>query len=111
MATEQAYYALAAYDRFSRKANRLYDMSDVVPMEDADVQGVIDLIAAIGPVGEDSYNAIAPEEAIRAATWNPACALGVENEVGAIADGMQADFVVCGENWARQAVYLAGQAL
>ena len=59
MATEQAYYALAAYDRFSRKANRLYDMSDVVPMEDADVQGVIDLIAAIGPVGEDSYNAIA----------------------------------------------------
>lgn len=54
---------------------------------------------------------IAPEEAIRAATWNPACALGVENEVGAIADGMQADFVVCGENWARQAVYLAGQAL
>ena len=54
---------------------------------------------------------IAPEEAIRAATWNPACALGVENDVGAIADGMQADFVVCGENWARQAVYLAGQAL
>lgn len=59
MATEQAYYALAAYDRFDRKANRLYDMSDVVPMEDVDVQGVIALINNIGYVDEYSYNRIA----------------------------------------------------
>ena len=59
MATEQAYYALAAYDRFDRKVNRLYDMSDVVPMEDVDVQGVIDLINNIGYVDEYSYNRIA----------------------------------------------------
>ena len=59
MATEQAYYALAAYDRFDRKANRLYDMSDVVPMEDVDAQGVIDLINNIGYVDEYSYNRIA----------------------------------------------------
>ena len=59
MATEQAYYALAAYDRFDRKANRLYDMRDVVPMEDVDVQGVIDLINNIGYVDEYSYNRIA----------------------------------------------------
>ena len=59
MATEQAYYALAAYDRFDRKANRLYDMSDVVPMEDVDAQGVIALINNIGYVDEYSYNRIA----------------------------------------------------
>ena len=59
MATEQAYYALAAYDRFDRKAKRLYDMSDVVPMEDVDAQGVIDLINNIGYVDEYSYNRIA----------------------------------------------------
>lgn len=59
MATEQAYYALAAYDRFDRKANRLYDMRDVVPMEDVDAQGVIDLINNIGYVDEYSYNRIA----------------------------------------------------
>ena len=59
MATEQAYYALAAYDRFSRKANRLYDMRDVVPMEDVDAQGVINLINNIGYVDENSYDRIA----------------------------------------------------
>lgn len=59
MATEQAYYALAAYDRFDRKVNRLYDMSDVVPMEDVDAQGVIALINNIGYVDEYSYNRIA----------------------------------------------------
>ena len=59
MATEQAYYALAAYDRFDRKANRLYDMSDVVPMEDVDAQGVINLIKNIGYVDENSYDRIA----------------------------------------------------
>ena len=59
MATEQAYYALAAYDRFDRKAKRLYDMSDVVPMEDVDAQGVIALINNIGYVDEYSYNRIA----------------------------------------------------
>ena len=59
MATEQAYYALAAYDRFSRKANRLYDMRDVVPMEDVDAQGVFNLINNIGYVDENSYDRIA----------------------------------------------------
>lgn len=54
---------------------------------------------------------IAPEAAIRAATWNPACAIGAEHQVGAIADGMRADFIVCGQDWARQAVYLAGERL
>ena len=59
MATEQAYYALAAYDRFDRKAQRLYNMTDVVPMEDVDAQGVINLINNIGYVDENSYDRIA----------------------------------------------------
>lgn len=54
---------------------------------------------------------IAPEQAVQAATWNPACALGCQDVVGAIADGMQADFLVCDEQWNRRQVYLGGQAL
>lgn len=51
---------------------------------------------------------IAPEDAIRAATWNPACAIGAEKEVGSIAEGKLADFVVCGPDFARKAVYMGG---
>lgn len=54
---------------------------------------------------------IAPEQAVRAASWNAACSLGCQDQVGAIADGLQADFVVCDENWNRKAVYLAGEKL
>lgn len=52
---------------------------------------------------------IAPEDAIRAATWNPACALGAEGEIGSIAVGKWADFVICGPDFTRQEVYLDGQ--
>lgn len=54
---------------------------------------------------------IAPEAAIRAASYNPACALGVQDEVGSIAPGKLADFVVCDAGWNRQAVYLGGERL
>ena len=54
---------------------------------------------------------IAPETAIRAASYNPACALGVQDEVGSIAPGKLADFVVCDAGWNRQAVYLGGEQL
>ena len=52
---------------------------------------------------------IAPEDAIRAATWNPACALGVQEEVGSIAPGKWADFVVCHPDFPRKQVYIGGQ--
>ena len=39
---------------------------------------------------------IAPEDAIRAASWNPACALGTQDEVGSIAPGKWAILCVCG---------------
>ena len=50
-------------------------------------------------------------EAVRAASYNPAKALGVQNEVGAIAEGMVADFLVCRDNYRSKTVYLAGKAL
>ncbi len=52
---------------------------------------------------------IAPEDAIRAATWNPACALGAQREIGSIAVGKWADFVICGPDFILQEVYLDGQ--
>ncbi|MCI6729142.1 MAG: N-acetylglucosamine-6-phosphate deacetylase [Clostridiales bacterium] len=51
---------------------------------------------------------IAPEDAVRAATWNPACAIGAQEEIGSIAEGKLADFVVCGPDFARKEVYIGG---
>ncbi len=48
------------------------------------------------------------EEAIRAATIIPAGELGCADQVGSIAEGKLADFVVADENYERLAVYLGG---
>ena len=51
-----------------------------------------------------------PEEAaIRACTLNPASALGIQSEVGSIAPGKVADFVVCSPDYAKKRVYMAGK--
>ena len=52
---------------------------------------------------------IPAEDAIRACTVNPACALGVQGEVGSITPGKRADFVVCSPDYAKKRVYLAGK--
>lgn len=52
---------------------------------------------------------IAKEDAIRAATYNPARQIGALGEVGSIAEGKVADFVVCDEDLTRRAVYRQGQ--
>lgn len=53
-----------------------------------------------------------PEEtAIRAATYNPACAIGAEQKVGSIETGKIADFVVCSRDYKEKAVYLGGEKL
>ena len=51
------------------------------------------------------------EQAILSATAIPAREIGRQDEIGAIADGMHADFVVCDEKLTRQAVYLGGKPL
>ncbi len=51
------------------------------------------------------------EEAVRAATWNPACAIGAQNEVGSIETGKVADFLVCAPDWSSKRVFLAGKEL
>jgi len=52
---------------------------------------------------------IREEDAVRAATYNPACALGVEAEVGAIATGKRADFLVCTPDYAGKRVFFGGK--
>ena len=54
---------------------------------------------------------VSKEEAILSATRNPAKALGCDDEIGAIAPGMRADFVVCDENLDRQQVWLVGKKI
>ena len=54
---------------------------------------------------------IAEEEAILSATLNPARQLGREREIGSIAVGKLADFIVCDDALNRIAVYLGGRML
>ena len=50
-------------------------------------------------------------EAVRAATYNPACALGVQDVVGSIETGKVADFLVCADGYESKRVFLAGKEL
>ena len=52
---------------------------------------------------------IPAEDAIRACTANPAAALGVQGEIGSIAPGKRADFVVCSPDFAKKRVYFGGK--
>ena len=54
---------------------------------------------------------IKEEDAVRASTWNPACAIGAENTVGSIETGKRADFLVCSSDYAQKRVFLAGKAI
>lgn len=54
---------------------------------------------------------VGEENAIRAASYNPACAIGADAEVGSIATGKVADFVVCNRDYTAKRVFLAGKEL
>ena len=54
---------------------------------------------------------IRPEDAIRAATYNPAKVIGAQDEVGSIENGKCADFLVLNEKFELQSVYLRGKKL
>ena len=51
------------------------------------------------------------EEAIRAATWNPACAISAQDEIGSIEEGKLADFLVCAGDYSSKRVFLGGKEL
>ena len=50
-------------------------------------------------------------DAVRAASYNPACAIGADGEVGSIETGKVADFVVCSADYASKRVFLGGVEL
>ena len=51
------------------------------------------------------------EDAVRAATWNPACAIAADAQVGSIEPGKRADFLVCSADYAQKRVFLAGREI
>lgn len=51
------------------------------------------------------------EEAVLAATYNPAVSVGLSNRCGRIAEGLDADFLIIGDDFSLDAVYIAGQPL
>ena len=51
------------------------------------------------------------EEAVKAATWNPAHELGMLDSIGSIREGKLADFVICDAQMNRQQIYIGGEAL
>ena len=54
---------------------------------------------------------IPEEEAVRAASYNPACAIGADKIVGSIETGKIADFLICSADYAHRRVFLAGNEL
>ena len=57
-----------------------------------------------------SWN-IPEEEAVRAATYNPACAIGADKIVGSIETGKRADFIVCSGDYTEKRVFLGGKEI
>ena len=54
---------------------------------------------------------IAEEDAVRACTMNPACAIGAQDQVGSIATGKLADFIICRSDYTGRRVFMGGQEL
>ena len=54
---------------------------------------------------------IREEDAVRACTYNPACSLGVRDQVGSIATGALADFIVCRSDYTGRRVFMGGKEL
>ena len=51
---------------------------------------------------------IPEEDAVRAATYNPACAIAADKVVGTIEKGKVADFLVCSGDYSEKRVFMAG---
>ena len=51
------------------------------------------------------------KDAVRAATYNPACAVDAQDIVGSIATGKLADFIVCRSDYTGSRVFMSGKEL
>ena len=54
---------------------------------------------------------VGEENAVRAASYNPACAIGAQDLVGSIETGKVADFIVCSADYSSKRVFLAGKEI
>lgn len=54
---------------------------------------------------------ISAEDAVRMASYNPACAIGAQREVGSIDNGKRADFLVLNRDFSLRKVFLEGVAV
>ena len=54
---------------------------------------------------------IREEDAVRAASYNPACAIGADTVVGSIETGKRADFLVCSADYSGRRVFLNGKEI
>ena len=54
---------------------------------------------------------IPQEEAIRAASYNPACAIGADAKVGTIETGKYADFVITNADYSEKRVFIGGKEI
>lgn len=50
-------------------------------------------------------------DALRAATYNAACAIGAGKEIGMIAPGRRADFIICRSDFSGRRVFIAGEEI
>ncbi len=81
---------------------RLKDAPDTLAGSANNLFGIFRLALSFG---------IPAEAAVRMASETPARALGVADEVGSIANGKRADFLVLNGDYSLKTVYLAGSAL
>lgn len=54
---------------------------------------------------------IAPETAVRACSYNPACSIAASDKVGSIAEGKLADFIITDDAFESRRVFLGGKEL
>ena len=54
---------------------------------------------------------ICEEDALRAATYNPACAIGAADKIGSIETRKYADFLVCSPDYTQKRVFLGGKEI
>lgn len=54
---------------------------------------------------------IAEEDAIRAVTHNPACAIGADDQIGTIETGKYADFLICSPDYTTKRVFRGGKEI